>query len=108
MDAHLVANRFGALAQTTRLNILRQLAAAGPDGLPAGELANLTKVPASTLSFHLKELTRNGLITSERQGRLIVYRADIPSLRGLARMLEDDFSEVNVDLTQTSGRPSPR
>ena len=53
-----------ALAQETRLAVLRLLVQAGPNGLPAGDIAERVGVPPSTLSFHLKELDRAGLARS--------------------------------------------
>ena len=58
-----------AMAQETRLGVLRLLVQAGPNGLPAGDIAKRVGVPPSTLSFHLKELDRAGLARSWRVQR---------------------------------------
>ena len=60
-----------ALAQETRLEIFRALVRAGRDGLAAGAIAQAVGAPASTLSFHLKELSTAGLISSRQDGRFI-------------------------------------
>ncbi|MCB2058991.1 MAG: metalloregulator ArsR/SmtB family transcription factor [Novosphingobium sp.] len=81
---------FGALSQETRLDTFRLLVRHEPEGLPAGELARELEVPANTLSTHLGILARAGLVTSERRGRIIQYRADIARLRELMVFLARD------------------
>lgn len=90
MDANTTIDALAALAQPTRLEAFRQLAAAEPGGIAAGELARRLAVPQNTLSAHLAVLVRAGLARSDRNGRSIVYRPDLPALRGvLAFLLED-------------------
>lgn len=72
-----------ALAQATRLAAFRALVAAEPDGLPAGDLARVLEIPQNTLSAHLAVLSRAGLVSAERNGRSIVYRAVLGRLAGL-------------------------
>src|SRR5262245_45576714 len=79
-----------ALAQDTRLAVFRYLVNLGPDGAPAGDLASAVKVAAPTLSFHLKELEQARLLTSQRQGRSIIYSADYERMRSLLAFLMDD------------------
>jgi ArsR family transcriptional regulator, arsenate/arsenite/antimonite-responsive transcriptional repressor len=79
-----------AMAQETRLATLRLLVQAGPSGLPAGEIAERIGVPSSTLSFHLKELDRAGLVRSWRVQRQIRYAADYEGLRRLLSFLTAD------------------
>ena len=86
---HAVA-AFAALAQETRLAALRLLVQAGPSGLPAGEIAQRLGVPPSTLSFHLKELDRAGLVRSWRVQRQIRYAAHYEGLRRLLAFLTED------------------
>lgn len=64
---------FGALAQETRLQIVRTLVKAGPAGLTAGKLAQTVGVSPSNLSFHLRELLQAGLVSSRRQQRSVIY-----------------------------------
>lgn len=64
-----------ALAHLSRLQAFRALVGAGPSGLTPGVLAEQLSVPPATLSFHLKELLHADLVTVERQGRSLVYRA---------------------------------
>jgi len=81
---------FAALAQDTRLAILRLLVREGPDGLAAGAIAETLGVSPSNLSFHLKELERAGLIAARREARSIFYNADYSALRGLIAFLTED------------------
>lgn len=81
---------FGALAQETRLRIIRLLVPAGASGVPAGQIAEAVGVSASNVSFHLKELERAGVVTARRESRSIVYAADFTSLSGLVRFLMED------------------
>ena len=73
-----------ALAQTTRLQILDRVADAGPEGVPAGDIARAIRCPASTLSFHLKELSRTGVLEARPEGRFIRYALRKPALQALA------------------------
>jgi DNA-binding transcriptional ArsR family regulator len=73
-----------ALAQTTRLQILDRVAEAGPEGVAAGDIARAIRCPASTLSFHLKELSRTGVLEARPAGRYIRYALRRPALQALA------------------------
>lgn len=81
---------FAALAQPTRLDAFRLIMGAGPEGLPAGEVARQLGVPQNTMSTHLAILSRAGLITSERQSRSILYRAELETVQALAGFLVND------------------
>lgn len=87
-----------ALAQPTRLDAFRLLVGQEPEGVAAGELARLLDVPQNTMSTHLAILTRAGLITSERQSRSILYRANLDSLRELTLFLLKDCCGGNAAL----------
>jgi DNA-binding transcriptional ArsR family regulator len=76
-----------ALAQETRLAIFRALVQAGHEGLAAGRIAQAVGAPASTLSFHLKELAAAGLIGSRQEGRFIYYSANYDAMAGLIAFL---------------------
>ncbi|MEX6724665.1 ArsR/SmtB family transcription factor [Parapedomonas caeni] len=93
----------GALAHETRLAVFRLLVRAGPNGMVAGEIADHAGVAASTMSHHLATLERAGLAASQREGRLIRYRADFAAMRRLLAFLVQDCCqgapELCVDLT---------
>ncbi len=84
-----------ALAQETRLAVFRELAQAHSSpphsgGLAAGNLAARLGVAASTLSFHLKEMHRAGLVDSRKQGRSIIYTANFERMEALLNYLTED------------------
>ena len=75
MEEQAVVKSLAALAQPVRLRVFRALVVAGPEGLTPGSLTEQLGVAATTLSFHLKELAYAGLISQERDGRHLIYRA---------------------------------
>ena len=79
-----------ALAQETRLEVFRLLVRAGPGGLRPNEIVTAVGVAPATLSFHLKELRTAGLVTSERDGRAIVYRASFDTMSALVSYLMEN------------------
>ncbi len=79
-----------ALSQETRLAVFRYLVAAGPAGKQAGSIAQALHVPAPTLSFHLKELERAGLVNQWRISRNIIYAANYDTMRALLSYLMAD------------------
>ncbi|MEL7488229.1 MAG: metalloregulator ArsR/SmtB family transcription factor [Pseudomonadota bacterium] len=87
MEATDGADRFAALAQATRLEVMRALVKAGPAGLAAGALAESVGVAPSNMSFHLKELANAGLALARKDGRRVIYAADYGGLRGLVDFL---------------------
>ena len=78
-----VVNALAALAQPLRLQIFRVLVVAGATGLTPGALVECLGASATTLSFHLKELAHARLITQERLGRYLIYRASFEQMNAL-------------------------
>lgn len=87
-----------ALAQGTRLETFRLLVKHEPAGLAAGELARLLEVPQNTMSAHLATLSRAGLVSSARQSRSIIYRADIDGFRKLTLFMIQDCCGGSAEL----------
>jgi len=87
MEEKTAVASLAALAQGMRLRIFRTLVGAGPQGLTPGSLSATLDVPASTLSFHLKELTYSGLVTQERDGRHLIYRPALDQMNALLTYL---------------------
>jgi DNA-binding transcriptional ArsR family regulator len=79
-----------ALANEHRLALYRLLVQAGPEGQPAGAIADALGLPASSLSFHLAHLTRAGLITQRRESRSLIYAADFAAMTGLVGFLTEN------------------
>ena len=82
-----VVRALTALAQSSRLQIFRSLVVAGSHGMTPTALSEALGVPGTSLSFHLKELTRAELITPERQGRQLIYRARFSTMSELLSYL---------------------
>jgi DNA-binding transcriptional ArsR family regulator len=87
MEIKTAVSALGALAQETRLSIFRLLIEAGPDGLHAGGIGEELKIPGATLSFHLKELARAGLVTSRQERQFIHYAVDFERMAELMTFL---------------------
>ncbi|MCX7815134.1 MAG: metalloregulator ArsR/SmtB family transcription factor [Tepidimonas ignava] len=85
-----------ALAQPVRLRAFRALVVAGPHGLTPGALAQTLGATPSALSFHLKELLHAGLVTQERQGRHLVYRAAFDAMQALLAYLTENCCRGGV------------
>ena len=90
MEEQDIVRALAALAQPTRLQAFRALVVAGPAGLTAGSLAESLGQPASTLSFHLKELLHAALVSQERDGRSLIYRASFERMDGLLAYLTEN------------------
>lgn len=90
MEQQDVVRSLAALAQPVRLEVFRALVVAGQGGMTPGTMAEGLAVPANTLSFHLKELAYAGLVTQERMGRNIVYRAAFGHMNELLGYLTEN------------------
>ncbi len=98
MEVKTAVTALTALAQETRLRIFRLLVQAGPEGIAAGDIAEELDIPASTLTFHLKELSHAGLIDSERDGRSIRYALRVEGIRDLLNYLLHDCCKGRPEL----------
>jgi DNA-binding transcriptional ArsR family regulator len=87
MEISTAVTALAALAQETRLSIYRLLVEAGRDGVSAGRIGETLKVPAATLSFHLKELAHTGLISSRQERQFIYYAVDFGRMAELMTFL---------------------
>ncbi|AVT17451.1 ArsR family transcriptional regulator [Paracidovorax avenae] len=94
-----------ALAQAVRLRVFRALVVAGPEGMTPGALTQALDVPATSLSFHLKELAHAGLVTQERQGRHLIYRAAFDRMNGLMAYLTENCCQGQPCLPRPLGAP---
>ncbi len=90
MDQKRAIAALGALAQETRLALFRLLVTCGPEGLPAGVIADRLGVLPSSLSFHLQQLVHAGLITQRRLGRQLIYSAEYGTMNALLAYLTEN------------------
>ena len=79
-----------ALAQDSRLALFRLLVKRGPEGYTPTQLGEKLGLPAPTLSFHLKELQRAGLIEGRREGRFLFYSPNFPRMNELIGFLTEN------------------
>jgi len=94
-----------ALASEARLSVFRLLVNRGPDGFTPSELAARLDVPAPTLSFHLKELVRAGLVGSRREGRNLYYSPDFGHMRTLIAFLTDNCCSLADEVCGPNCQP---
>jgi ArsR family transcriptional regulator, arsenate/arsenite/antimonite-responsive transcriptional repressor len=103
MSAGHALAALAALGQPTRLAIFRLLIRREPDGLAAGAIADAISCPHNTLSSHLSILARSGLVRGARDGRSIVYRADVEGMRALIAFLIRDCCDEHPDVCDFVG-----
>ena len=89
-ESQWVVKALCALAQINRLNVFRLLVVAGQDGMYPSDMAVALGVPPNSLSFHLKELLSCELVSQEREGRNLRYRANMTQMQGLLVFLTDE------------------
>lgn len=87
-----------ALGQATRLEIFRLLMQCEPEGVPAGAIAEQVGCQQNTLSSHLSILARSGLVRGVRDGRFIIYHANVESMRALLGFLVTDCCDGHPEL----------
>lgn len=96
MDRALAA--LAALSHETRLSTFRLLVTAGPEGLPASVIADRLGVLVNTMSSHLAQLSRAGLVTTSREGRTVRYAADYGGMRDLMAFLMRDCCDGRPEI----------
>ena len=106
MKAADVVVALGALAQESRLSVFRILVKRGPEGYTPGDLLGKIEVPAPTLSFHLKELQRAGLVSSRREGRFLYYSVNFDAMEALMEFLTDQCCSLSDASCDTACKPA--
>jgi ArsR family transcriptional regulator len=107
MNEKAAVASLAALAQGMRLRVFRALVGAGPQGMTPGALSATLGVPASTLSFHLKELMHADLASQERDGRKLIYRPSIEQMNALLDYLSAHCCQGAVCDTAAAKRRTP-
>lgn len=95
MQNKLVVKALAALAQETRLTVFRLLVQAGPEGIAATKISEQVGIPASSLSFHLKEMLHADLVTSRQEGRFVIYSANFSTMSELIGFLTENCCDGN-------------
>lgn len=101
MESETTILALAALAQPTRLDVFKLLVKHEPQGLAAGEIARTLAVPQNTMSSHLGVLSRAGLVSAQRFGRSIVYRADLARLQAVMLFMLNDCCEGRPEICAT-------
>jgi ArsR family transcriptional regulator len=91
----------GALAQDHRLAVFRLLVQAGPDGMPAGQVAAALDLAPNTLTFHFDRLRSAGLVTVRRYGRSMIYAAKFEAMNSLLAFLTENCCAGDSDACVT-------
>ena len=107
MEEINVIRSLSALAHEARLRVFRALVVAGHHGLTPGDLVDKLSIAPNTLSFHLKELSNAELVSQERQGRSVLYRAAIPTMNNLLAYLTENCCEGVVCMPMQALTPNP-
>lgn len=97
MKSAAAITALSALAHENRLAAFRLLVRAGPDGVPAGEIAAELDIPNATLSFHLSQLRHAGLVSFRRIGRSLIYAAEYESMNALLAYLTENCCQGSAD-----------
>jgi DNA-binding transcriptional ArsR family regulator len=90
MDKPDAVAALAALAQDNRLDVFRLLVQAGPDGMPAGQVAEALELAPNTLTFHFDRLRSAGLVTVRREGRSMIYAARFETMNALLAFLTEN------------------
>jgi ArsR family transcriptional regulator len=105
MNSTQVVSALSALAHEYRLGIYRMLVEAGPEGLNAGTIAARLKLPPSSLTFHIQNLHRAGLLTQARKGRELIYAADFDAMNTLVAYLTDNCCSAATSSCKSECEP---
>jgi ArsR family transcriptional regulator len=96
MNTKQVIDALSALAHETRLAVFRMLVQKGPEGIPAGTIAESLGIPPSSLTFHLQQLLHAGLVTQRRLSRQLIYAADFAAMNGVLGFLTENCCGGNA------------
>lgn len=107
MNLDQAARMLSAIGHPVRLALYRRLVQAGPNGLPAGQLAQALAMAPSSLSFHLKEMHNAGLLSSRQTGRFVIYAAVYPAMAELLTFLTEACCGGNPCLPVSPRRCKP-
>lgn len=104
MDKKHAVDALGALAHEYRLEIYRLLVETGPAGLSAGAIGDAVGLAPSSLTFHLQNLHRTGLIVQRRESRSLIYGVDFETMNELVGFLTENCCAGSGTSCATSGK----
>jgi len=87
-DALRVALRLKALADPARVKIMSLLFNSSDGEENTCELAAVLKLTESTVSHHLGQLRKAGLVESDRRGMNVYHRPHLDAMAALCRVLD--------------------
>jgi ArsR family transcriptional regulator, arsenate/arsenite/antimonite-responsive transcriptional repressor len=102
MRSSEVVEKLNALAQDSRLSVFRLIMSKGANGICAGDIARTLSISPNTLSFHLKELSLSGLISSTKEGRSVIYTLNVDTFKSLLKFLTEDCCQGHPELCSQS------
>jgi DNA-binding transcriptional ArsR family regulator len=106
MKVESVVEALAALAQDSRLALFRLLVKRGPEGYSAGQIAGRLRIPAPTLSFHLKTLVNAGLIFARKESRFLYYSANFEQMNAILSFLTEHCCSLATDCSSQACAPS--
>ncbi|MEM9434001.1 MAG: helix-turn-helix domain-containing protein [Pseudomonadota bacterium] len=98
MIAEDAARLFGVLSNSDRLDVIRALVEAGPDGMSAGDIARKIGASPSKTSFHLAALSETGIASKERRSRSLNYQINFAAIGALINFLMEDCCKGSAEL----------
>ena len=107
MEKSNAVSALAALAQDNRLDVFRLLVKAGPDGMPAGEVAGALGLAPNTLTFHFDRLRVAGLVTVRREGRSMIYAARFETMNALIAYLTENCCGGAAECAPAACAPKP-
>jgi ArsR family transcriptional regulator len=100
---------FKSLAHESRLRILRLLSKQGDVGMPAGKIARKLELPDATLSYHINELLKAGLLRDFHKGASIIFSLNVEGIKGLLGFVLNDCCGPQAELCKPKiGKPAPK
>jgi DNA-binding transcriptional ArsR family regulator len=107
MEKSIAVASLAALAQDNRLDIFRLLVRAGPEGLPAGKVAEALDLAPNTLTFHFDRLRMAGLVSVRREGRSMIYAARYEAMNALLAYLTENCCRGEATCAPAACTPAP-
>ena len=108
MKKHAAVAALAALAQDNRLDAFRLLVQSGPDGMPAGQVADALGLPPNTLTFHFDRLREAGLVAVRRDGRSMIYTAQFDTMNALLGYLTENCCQGRLEQCRPMERKTSR